>query len=253
MIRRGAAGGVDGHRVAGGVLVDVGGAVADPLPPAVHRHAHVQLDLAHFERGGVPVAQQVADQGAVLADPLRAGAVGDPRRLHDGGVAAHVVHHPHVAVVEHRQRLPQNRLQLRRRRAGGWRRPARARSSSRCRGHRGRTPGAAGPCAGAPVPARAAGAPPTARDARPPGSPFTHPRRAPAPAADARPDDGYRSRNRSHCSPRAAPTREFPPCGRRIGEALDRLPHRGPTVPRHASSANSSSPCCRRRAITAVW
>ena len=92
------------HGIAGRVFVDVGGAVADPLPGDEDRHLDVVFDLAHLERRGVPVAQQIADQppvGGHLPGPL---AVGDPGRLHDGRVVAHVVDHPDEAVIEHRHR-----------------------------------------------------------------------------------------------------------------------------------------------------
>ena len=93
------------HRVAGRVLVDVGGAVPDPLPGDEDRQLHVQLELAHLERARVPVAHQVVDQAAVVADLLGAAAVGHPRRLHDRGVVAHVVDDADEAVVEDRERL----------------------------------------------------------------------------------------------------------------------------------------------------
>jgi hypothetical protein len=101
-------------RVARRVLVHVGGAMADPLARHEDRQLDVVLDLAHLERRGVPVAHQVVDQPAVLADLLGAAAVGDARRLHDGGVVAHVVDHPDEAVVEHRDRLVENLLERRR-------------------------------------------------------------------------------------------------------------------------------------------
>jgi len=70
---------------------------------------------------GVAMAQQVADEAGILADPARAGAVRDPSRLHDRGIVAHVVHHAHEAVVEHRQRGEQHRLQRRHGGAAGGR------------------------------------------------------------------------------------------------------------------------------------
>ena len=101
-------------RVARRVLVDVGGAVADPLARHEDRQLHVVLDLAHLERRRVAVPHEIVDQAAVLADLLGAAAVGDARGLHDGGVVAHVVDDADEAVVEHRQRLEKNLLQRRR-------------------------------------------------------------------------------------------------------------------------------------------
>ena len=97
-------------RIAGGVFVDVGGAVADPLARDEHGQFDVQLDLAHLERGRVPVAHEVADQAFVVGDGLGALAVRDPRGLRDGGVIAHVVDEAHEAVVEHRDGLIEVRL-----------------------------------------------------------------------------------------------------------------------------------------------
>jgi hypothetical protein len=88
-------------RVAGGVFVDVGGAVADPLAGDEDGKLDVELDLAHLERGGVPVAHEVADQALVVLDVLGAGAVGDAGGLDDGGIVAHVVDDADEAVVKH--------------------------------------------------------------------------------------------------------------------------------------------------------
>ena len=91
--------------VARGILVDAGGAVAEPLACDEDRRLDVQLELAHLEGRRVAMAQEVADQRAVLPHMPRACAVGDPRRLHDGGIVAHVVNHADEAVVEHVEAL----------------------------------------------------------------------------------------------------------------------------------------------------
>ena len=75
--------------------------MANPLAPAVHRHADMQLQLAHLQRRGVMVPQQVANQSPVLVDLLRAPAVRHPRRLHDRMIVTHVIDQSDKAVVEH--------------------------------------------------------------------------------------------------------------------------------------------------------
>ncbi len=65
-------------RIARGILVHVGGAVADPLPRHEDRQLHVIFDLAHLERRGVPVPHQVADQAGILGYAARAAAVATP-------------------------------------------------------------------------------------------------------------------------------------------------------------------------------
>src|SRR5262245_48753298 len=105
--------------VARRVLVDVGGAMANPLPRHEDRQLHMVLDLAHLERRGVAVPHEIVDQPAVLADLLGAAAVAHARGLHDGGIVAHVVDHSDEAVIEHRQDLEQDLLQ------GGSDRPQR--------------------------------------------------------------------------------------------------------------------------------
>ena len=97
-------------RVAGRVFVHVGGAVADPLAGDEDRQLDVELDLAHLERGRVPVPHQVADQPLVVRDRLGAAAIADAGRLHDGRVVAHVVDDPDQPVVEHRDGVVQPRL-----------------------------------------------------------------------------------------------------------------------------------------------
>ena len=102
---------VDGERVAGGVFVDARRAVADPLPPAVHRHADDEFQLRHLERGGVGVPQQVADQLPIVAHPAGALAIAHPRGLHDRAVIPHAVDQGDEAVVEHRQLFPPQALE----------------------------------------------------------------------------------------------------------------------------------------------
>ncbi len=88
-------------RIARGVFVDVGGAVPDPLAGDKDGQFDVQLDLAHLERGRVPVAHQVADQPFVVLHRFGAFAVGHARRLTDRGIVAHIVDDADEAVVEH--------------------------------------------------------------------------------------------------------------------------------------------------------
>ena len=93
--------------------------MADPLARHEDRQLDVQLDLAHLEGRGVPVAHEVADEAAVAPPPLAAAAVGDARRLHDGLVVAHVVDHADETVVEHRHGFEQELFQRRDRGAPG--------------------------------------------------------------------------------------------------------------------------------------
>ena len=86
--------------VAGGIFVDVGRAVADPLPGHEDRQLDVQLDLAHFKRSRVVVAHQVAYQHPVGGAYLGPPAVGYPGCLDNGPVVAHVIDDSDESVVE---------------------------------------------------------------------------------------------------------------------------------------------------------
>lgn len=88
-------------RVAGRVFVDVGGAVADPLAGDEDREFDVELDLAHLERGRVPVPHEIADEPFIILNGFGALAVADPRGLCYGTVVAHIVNDADKAVVEH--------------------------------------------------------------------------------------------------------------------------------------------------------
>ena len=59
------------------------------------------------------MAHQIVDEALVLAHLAGAAAIGDPGRLDDGAVVAHVVDHPDESVVEHRQRGIEDLLQFR--------------------------------------------------------------------------------------------------------------------------------------------
>ena len=89
-------------RIARGIFVHVGGAVADPLAGDEDRQLDVELDLAHLERGRVPVAHEIADEAFVVLHRLGAAPVADAGGLGDGGVVAHIVDDADEAVVEDR-------------------------------------------------------------------------------------------------------------------------------------------------------
>ena len=91
-------------------LVDRRRAVADPLPPAIHRHADQELHLGHLERRGVPMPHEVADQRAIVRHRLRPRLIAHPGRLHHGLIVAHRIDEAHEAVVEHRKFLPAKRF-----------------------------------------------------------------------------------------------------------------------------------------------
>ena len=61
----------------------------------------MEFDLAHLERGRVPVAHQIADQTCVVLNGFGALTVRHTRRLTDRSVIAHVVHNPNKAVIQH--------------------------------------------------------------------------------------------------------------------------------------------------------
>ena len=86
--------------VAGGIFVDIGRAVPDPLPGHEDGQLDVQLDLAHFKRSRVVVAHQVAYQRPVGGAYVGTVAVGYSGCLHDGSVVAHVIDDSDESVVE---------------------------------------------------------------------------------------------------------------------------------------------------------
>ncbi len=95
------------HRIARRVFIHIGGAMADPLPGDEDRQLDMVFDLAHLERRGVPVAQQVVDKTRIVGNFLCALAVGHSGRLHDRCIVSHVVDHPDKAVIQNRQRFEQ--------------------------------------------------------------------------------------------------------------------------------------------------
>ena len=111
LVARGCLHRVDGQRIPGRIFVDTRRAVANPLPPAVHRYPHDKLDLRHFERRGVGMSHEVADELAVIAHLSRTLAVTHASGLHHGTVVSHAVDQGHEAVVEHGELLPPQRLE----------------------------------------------------------------------------------------------------------------------------------------------
>jgi hypothetical protein len=77
--------------------------MANPLAGNEDRQLDVELELAHLERGGVAMAEQVANQAAIAAQPCGAATVRHPRRLDNRRIVAHVVDHAHKAMVENRE------------------------------------------------------------------------------------------------------------------------------------------------------
>lgn len=93
VVVRGAVEAVADDGVAGGVFVDVGSAVTNPLPRDEDGHDVVELKLHHFEGGRVTVAGEVADQAAVFIYLLGAGAVRNSGGLHDGEIGGLALGH----------------------------------------------------------------------------------------------------------------------------------------------------------------
>ncbi len=100
------------HRVASADFVEPGGTVADPLTRHEDRHLHVEGEDHLLERAGVAVAQQVVDEGSILAHGLGALPVRYPRRLDDARVPSEVVDEPHEAVVENGEGLVQQGVRI---------------------------------------------------------------------------------------------------------------------------------------------
>jgi len=80
--------------------------MSNPLPPAVHGHADQEFQFHHFERGGMPMPQQIADQGPIVGNPLGSLAVADPGRLHDRLIVPHHVDQTDESVVQDGKLLP---------------------------------------------------------------------------------------------------------------------------------------------------
>jgi hypothetical protein len=68
----------------------------------------MQLQFAHFERGRVRIAQQVANQAAILMYLFRPGSVGNSRGLHNGRIVTHVIDDPDMAMIKDRKSLAEN-------------------------------------------------------------------------------------------------------------------------------------------------
>ena len=86
------------------ILIHIRRAVPDPLARDKDRQFHMQLDLAHLERGRMPVPHQVPDQPGIVLHAFGAFAIAHPRRLADRRIVAHVIDHPDKPVIQHRDR-----------------------------------------------------------------------------------------------------------------------------------------------------
>ena len=70
-----------------------------PLPPTVHGDTNMELYFTHFEGSSVLMTHEIANQPLVLVDLPSSSTVGHSSGLHDGMIAAHVVHDPDEPVV----------------------------------------------------------------------------------------------------------------------------------------------------------
>ena len=91
--------------------VDAGWTMADPLPPTVHWHTSVKLDITHFEGCRMSMPHQVADQPAIFVYSLRPFSVGHPCRLHNRFVRPHVVDDTYEPVIQNLKRNTQDLIQ----------------------------------------------------------------------------------------------------------------------------------------------
>ena len=87
-------------RVSAAHLVPAGGSVPRELSFHHDRQLDVQLDGRGFKGTAVTVSHQVSEQRAVVRCVGRAGLVRGSGRLHDIGVAPHVVHENNVSVIQ---------------------------------------------------------------------------------------------------------------------------------------------------------
>ena len=74
--------------------------MADPLAGHKDGQFDVEFDLAHLERGGVPVPHEVADQAFVVLHRFGAFAVGHAGGVGDCSVVAHVINDADEPVIE---------------------------------------------------------------------------------------------------------------------------------------------------------
>ena len=88
-----------------GIACQAGCSMPHPLAYHKNRCLDMKLEHDHFKWRRVLVPHQISNQPAVLAHGLGALSVGDPRRLYDALVAAHVVHQAHEAIAGHLQLL----------------------------------------------------------------------------------------------------------------------------------------------------
>jgi hypothetical protein len=93
--------------------------VPKPLPGDENGRADMQFELGQFERRGVAVPHQIADQPAIGGNLLGAAPIGNAGALHDGSVVAHIVHDPDKAFVQHVDRRKHQFFDLRTGRAAG--------------------------------------------------------------------------------------------------------------------------------------
>jgi hypothetical protein len=83
----------------------------DPLSSHKDRQLDVELDLAHFERRGVGMPHEVADQSRILSLRSSPSAVRHSGRLHYRIIIAHVVHDPNKSVIKDRELAAKNLIE----------------------------------------------------------------------------------------------------------------------------------------------
>src|SRR5690349_3283961 len=107
----------------------------------------MQFDLAHLERGRVPVTHKIANQSPILAYLFCTAPIGHPRGLNYRGIVAHVINDPDEAMVKHPMLGLEDRLErgdggtpgfayarARRCDLGFWRSAGHSKSFTRCPG-----------------------------------------------------------------------------------------------------------------------
>ena len=87
--------------------------MANPLSGHKHRHLDMKSQDYLFKGRGVLVAQQIVDQGGILADGFRAFAVGYPSGLHNAVVTAQIVDQAHKTLLVNLEFLVQQGVRRR--------------------------------------------------------------------------------------------------------------------------------------------
>src|SRR5579864_8427811 len=96
------------NRIARRIFVDIGCSVTNPLTRNEDGEFYVKLNLTHFKRSGVRMAEEILNKSPIFRPFFSPFAIGNASRLNNSTIISHIINHSHKTMIQYRKGLIKN-------------------------------------------------------------------------------------------------------------------------------------------------